>query len=133
MVECFPEKNLIVSSIKSVEICLTPNKILKILKTPLEGPSVFGDNWYDDLELDHDSACKAIFKADVQDLNTSNLLPTPKILANMCRYSFLPKNGSYDQISNNDILHIYHLLIGDQINLPMNEIGKCIKSQQALK
>nr|XP_004488624.1 uncharacterized protein PB18E9.04c-like [Cicer arietinum] len=40
----FPDKSLFISTIKGVEIRLTPDILANILQLPTEGPSVFGDN-----------------------------------------------------------------------------------------
>ena len=104
--------------IKDVKIRISLEEISTILKIPISGPIIFGDDWYDILGLDYETVCKTIFKPDAPDNTYSSLLPITKILANMCHYSFLPKNGSYHQISHNDILLIYHMFIGEPLNLP---------------
>jgi len=124
LAECYPDKNLIVSNIKGVEIHLTFEEISKHLDIPLVGLIVFGDNWYKSLALDYTTMFKTIFKLDAPDHTCSSLLPTAKILANMCHNSFLPKNGSFDQISHNDILLIYHMIKKEQLNLPLS-IASC--------
>jgi len=118
MAECYPEKDLIVSTIKDVKIRISLEEISTILKIPISGPTIYGDDWYDVLGLDYEIVCKTIFKPDAPGHTYSSLLPITKILTNMCHYSFLPKNGSYDQISHNDILLIYHMFIGEPLNLP---------------
>jgi len=62
--------------------------------------------------------CKTIYKPDAPDLTCSCLLPTTKVLANMCHNSLLPKNGSFDQILPNDMMLIYHMIKGEKLNLP---------------
>nr|XP_004516181.1 pollen-specific leucine-rich repeat extensin-like protein 2 [Cicer arietinum] len=42
----FADKSLFISTIKGVEIKLTPDILATILQLPTEGPSVFGDQWY---------------------------------------------------------------------------------------
>jgi len=130
MAECYPDKDLIVSKIKGVKIHITLEEISNILNIPISGSVVFGDEWYNALGLDYDYVCKAIFKPNAPDHTYSSLLPTTKILANMCHYSLLPKNGSYDQISRNDILLIYHMFKGIPLNLPHISIQNMMLAAQ---
>jgi len=118
MAECYPDKNLIISHIKGVKIKINLEVIFKLLNIPLEGLVVFGDNWYDELHLDRNTVFQTIYKPDSTDLSCSSLLNTTRILANMCHTSFLPKNGTFNHISHNDILLIYHMYTREKINLP---------------
>ncbi|XP_073225686.1 uncharacterized protein [Cicer arietinum] len=43
--QTFPEKSLLVTILKGIEIMLTPNILASILDLPNDGPSVFGKNW----------------------------------------------------------------------------------------
>jgi len=52
MAECYPDKNAIISHIKGVKVEINLETISKLLNIPLEGPAVFGDDWYDVLHLD---------------------------------------------------------------------------------
>ncbi|AES63476.1 hypothetical protein MTR_2g009130 [Medicago truncatula] len=118
MAECYPEKNVIISHIKGVKVEISLETISKLLNIPLGGPAVFGDDWYDILHLDRNAVFDTIYKPNATDLSCSNLLHIPQILANMCHNSFLPKSGTFNHISHNDILLIYHMFTGKQINLP---------------
>ena len=118
MAECYPDKNVIISHIKGVKVEINLETISKFLNIPLEGPAVFGDDWYDVLHLDRNAVLETIYKPHTPDLSCSNLLHTTQILANMCHNSLLPKNGTFNHISHNDILLIYHMFTGKQVNLP---------------
>jgi len=118
MAECYPDKNAIIYHIKGVKVEINLETISKLLNIPLEGPAVFGDDWYDVLHLDRNVVFETIYKPNATDLSCSNLLHTTQILANMCHNSLLPKNGTFNHNSHNDILLIYHMFTGEQVNLP---------------
>ena len=118
MAECYPDKNVIISHIKGVKVEISLETISKLLNIPLEGPAVFGDDWYDVLHLDRNIVLETIYKPNATDLSCSNLQYTTQILANMVHNSFLPKNGTFNHIFHNDILLIYHMFTREQVNLP---------------
>ena len=93
MAEAFPEESLIVSRVKDVEIRLTPQVISDILGISNKGKTVFGDNWFKKLGVDPTHVYKILFKPNVSEFVSSNLLPTPKMLNGISQRSVIPRNG----------------------------------------
>lgn len=79
MAEVYPEESLIVSRIKDVEICLTPRVISDYFDIPNIGQTVFGNDWFEKLGVDPTNVYKLIFKPNVSEFVSSNLLPTLNI------------------------------------------------------
>jgi len=86
MEKVFPEKSLIVSMIKDIEIRLTPKVISDIFGISNSGQNVFGDKWFEELGVDPTNVYKLLFKPNV----SSNLLPTPKMLNGISQHYVLP-------------------------------------------
>jgi len=118
MAEAYPEESLIVSRIKDVEIRLTPEVISEILGISNTGQTVFGDNWFEKLDVDPDNVYKLLFKPNVSDFVSSNLLPTPKMLNGISQHSVLPRNGNFQYVGPNDLLIMYHLFMKEKLSLP---------------
>jgi len=108
MVEVFPEKSLIVSRIKDIEIRITPKVISDILGISNFGQTVFGDKWFEELDVDSSNVYKLLFKPNVSNYVSSNLLPTPKMLNGISQHCVIPKN---------DLLIMYHLFMKEKLNL----------------
>nr|XP_012575285.1 serine/arginine repetitive matrix protein 1-like [Cicer arietinum] len=113
----FDGKSLIISTIKGVEIKLTPDILASILKLPTEGPSVFGDNWYSALNLRKTEVLSYLFEEDSIRYLSTYLKPLPKVFNNMCQHTLIPHCGSHEYVSNNDALLIHHLLNCKRLNL----------------
>ncbi|AES97742.1 hypothetical protein MTR_5g059190 [Medicago truncatula] len=118
MAEAYPEESLIVSRIKEVEIRLTPQVISDTLGISNSGQTVFGDDWFEKLEVNYENVYKLLFKPNVTEFVSSNLLPTPKMLNGISQHCVLPRNGNFQHVSSNDLLVMYHLLMKEKLSLP---------------
>nr|XP_004514622.1 uncharacterized protein LOC101504244 [Cicer arietinum] len=114
----FADKSLFISTIKGVEIILTPNILATILQLPTEGPSVFGDQWYLALGLRKTEVLADLFEEDSTRFFATYLKPLPKVFNNMCQHTLIPHCGSHEYVSDNDALLIHHLLNCKRLNLP---------------
>ncbi|AES78647.1 hypothetical protein MTR_7g037600 [Medicago truncatula] len=114
----FAEKSLIISTIKGIKIELTPEKLGKILSLPIDGNCVYGDDWSQKLSVNLDDFYKKIFIPGTTEHVSANLLPIPKMFHNMCQYNIFPRKGSFENISKNDFMIIYHTVFKERINLP---------------
>nr|XP_004490181.1 uncharacterized protein LOC101509565 [Cicer arietinum] len=103
----FADKSLIISTIKGVEIKLTPEILASILKLPTKGPSVFGDNWYLALNLCKTEVLSDLFEEDSTRYLSTYLKPLPKVFNNMCQHTLIPHCGSHEYVSDNDALLIH--------------------------
>jgi hypothetical protein len=118
MAEAYPEESLIVSRIKDVEIRLTPQVISDILGISNTGRTVFGDDWFEKLEVDSENVLKLLFKPNVTEFVSSNLLPKPKMFHGISQHCVLPRNGNFQNVSPNDLLVMYHLYMKEKLSLP---------------
>ncbi|GAU44145.1 hypothetical protein TSUD_188060 [Trifolium subterraneum] len=94
--QVFPEKDLITSNIKDVEIVVDPYINKEELK-------------------------KKMFTEEVAKKNAppSSMLKTEyKLLHNMCQHSFFPRIGSKYKVTDLDLLMMYHMAKGVKLNLP---------------
>jgi len=58
----YPNKALIVSKIKDIEISLTPEDLGKILSLPNDGNCLYGDNWNEKLGIDIEFVYNNVFE-----------------------------------------------------------------------
>nr|XP_004490842.1 uncharacterized protein LOC101508725 [Cicer arietinum] len=114
----FADKSLLISTIKGVEIKLTPDILATILQLPTEGPSVFGDHWYSALGLRKTEVLADLFEEDSTRYLATYLKPLPKVFNNMCQHTLIPHCGSHEYVYDNDALLIHHLLNCKRLNLP---------------
>nr|XP_004511104.1 uncharacterized protein LOC101492141 [Cicer arietinum] len=114
----FPDKSLIISTIKVIKIRLTPAILASILQLPTEGPSVFGNKWYSTLNLKETKVLSDLFQECSTRYLSTYLKPLLKVFNNMSQHTLLPHCGSHEYVSANDALIIYHLLNCKRLNLP---------------
>ena len=126
----YPNKALIVSKIKGIEISLTPESLGKILSLPTDGSCLSGENWNEKLELDMEFVYNITFEPNTIDFTASNLLQTPKMLNNITQYNIYPRKGSFDGVSKNELMIMYHLLFGERLNFPIVLIQHMIATSQ---
>jgi len=110
-------QSLIVSRIKDIEFHLTHKVISDIFGISNSGQNVFGDKWFEELGIDPTNVYKLLFKSNVYDFVSSNLLPTPKMLNGIRQHSVLPRNGNFQQVNPNDLLIMYHLFLKEKLTL----------------
>ncbi|GAU35612.1 hypothetical protein TSUD_30290 [Trifolium subterraneum] len=117
----FPEKNLITSNIKDVEIVVDPYVIGSVIGIKSEGLEVYGNDWYDQVKINKEELKKKMFTEEGAKKNAppSSMLKTEyKLLHNMCQHSFFPRTGSKDKVTDLDLLMMYHMAKGVKLNLP---------------
>ena len=126
----YPDKALIVSKIKGIEISLTPESLGKILSLPTDGNCLSEDNWNEKLELDMEFVYNNTFEPNTTDFTASNLQKIPKMLNSITQYNIYPRKGSFDTVSKTDLMILYHLLFGERLNLPSVIIHHMITTSQ---
>ncbi|GAU51575.1 hypothetical protein TSUD_414240 [Trifolium subterraneum] len=119
--QVFPEKDLITSNIKDVEIVVDPYVIGSVIGIKSEGLEVYGNDWYDQVKISKEELKKKMFTEEGAKKNAppSSMLKTEyKLLHNMCQHSFFPRTGSKDKVTDLDLLMMYHMAKGVKLNLP---------------
>lgn len=105
------------STVKGVKITLTSEIICKILDVPNEGLHLFYDDWFSEYDTDQNTFASSITKDHTKKIVASNLEPLNHILHNISIHTILPRAGSFEKESEQEILVIYHLSRNIPINL----------------
>ncbi|CAJ2648354.1 unnamed protein product [Trifolium pratense] len=116
-----PDKDLIISNIKGVEIHVTADSISKLLEVKRNGETLYGKDWYAAQNISKDALIVEMFTdegAHREQPPSSLLKKEFKIFHNMCQHSFFPRTGSKDKVTDNDLLVMYHLSKGIPLDLP---------------
>ncbi|GAU49258.1 hypothetical protein TSUD_407160 [Trifolium subterraneum] len=119
--QVFPEKDLITSNIKDVELVVDPYVIGSLIGIKSEGLEVYGNDWYDQVKISKEELKRKMFTEEGAKKNSppSSMLKTEyKLLHNMCQHSFFPRTGSKDKVTDLDLLMMYHMAKGVKLNLP---------------
>ncbi|GAU25024.1 hypothetical protein TSUD_154980 [Trifolium subterraneum] len=119
--QVFPEKDLITSNIKDVELVVDPYVIGSLIGIKSEGLEVYGNDWYDQVKISKEKLKRKMFTEEGAKKNSppSSMLKTEyKLLHNMCQHSFFPRTGSKDKVTYLDLLMMYHMAKGVKLNLP---------------
>ncbi|GAU51766.1 hypothetical protein TSUD_415550 [Trifolium subterraneum] len=119
--QAFPEKDLITSNIKDVELVVDPYVIGSLIGIKSEGLEVYGNDWYDQVKISKEELKRKMFTQEGAKKNSppSSMLKTEyKLLHNMCQHSFFPRTGSIDKVTDLDLLMMYHMAKGVKLNLP---------------
>nr|XP_012567755.1 uncharacterized protein LOC105851434 [Cicer arietinum] len=114
----FSDKSLIISTIKGIEIKLTPDILASIIQLPTKGPSVFGNQWYSAMNLKVTEVFSELFEEGSTCYLSTYLKPLPKVFNIMSQHTLIPCSGSHEYVSGNDALLIYHLFNFKRLNLP---------------
>ncbi|GAU29737.1 hypothetical protein TSUD_392260 [Trifolium subterraneum] len=119
--QVFPDKDLITSNIKDVELVVDPYVIGSLIGIKSEGLEVYGNDWYDQVKISKEELKRKTFTEEGAKKNSppSSMLKTEyKLLHNMCQHSFFPRTGSKDNVTDLDLLMMYHMAKGVKLNLP---------------
>ncbi|GAU45949.1 hypothetical protein TSUD_301580 [Trifolium subterraneum] len=119
--QVFPDKDLITSNIKDLELVVDPYVIGSLIGIKSEGLEVYGNDWYDQVKISKEELKRKMFTEEGAKKNSppSSMLKTEyKLLHNMCQHSFFPRTGSKDKVTDLDILMMYHMAKGVKLNLP---------------
>ncbi|MCH89768.1 hypothetical protein A2U01_0010669, partial [Trifolium medium] len=113
--------DLIISNIKGVEIHVTPDSIGRLLNIKRQGVTLYGKNWYATQFVSKDALIVEMFTdegAHMEKPPSSMLKKEFKVFHNICQHSFFLRTGSKDKVTDNDLLIMYHLSKGIQLDLP---------------
>ena len=118
MSETFPQKSLIVSTVKGVKISLTPEDIGKLFNIPVSGNCVYGDTWDEKLEVNLERVYQEVFLPETHGLVASNLQQVPKMFNLLSQHSLIPRSGNHGHVTKNDLMIIYHMFFEKPLCLP---------------
>jgi len=105
MAKTFQDKSLITSTIKGVEIILTPEILAKILCITTEGVTVYNNTWYREEIACRTELLHKMFNPtdDKIDHVSSKIKPAYKLFHSMCQHALLPRSRRKDIVLENDI------------------------------
>ncbi|GAU51764.1 hypothetical protein TSUD_415530 [Trifolium subterraneum] len=117
----YPDKDLITSHIKGVQLVVDPFVLGDLIGIKSEGVEVYGNDWYDQVKVNKEDLKEDMFTKEGAKKNSppSSLLKTEfRLLHNMCQHSFFPRTGSKDKVTDLDLLLMYHMAKGIKMNFP---------------
>ncbi|GAU51185.1 hypothetical protein TSUD_412110 [Trifolium subterraneum] len=117
----YPDRDLLTSNIKDVELVVDPFVIGDLIGIKSEGLEVCGNDWYDQVKVNKEDLKREMFTEEGAKKNappSSMLKKEFKLLHNMCQHSFFPRTGSNDKVTDIDLLLMYHMAKGIKLNLP---------------
>jgi len=116
-----------------IELCV--EKLAVILDIPQKGPKCYGRTGYaNDVVSRFDIIREMFVKYESDDdLISANLKKEYKLLHNMCQFCVTPRKGSKHKVSETDIIVMYHMFHGLDINLPVIIIRHMIHATKLKK
>jgi hypothetical protein len=114
------EKNQIISEVKTKKIRITEELLGNLLILPTKGNQVYGPTWFAMLDVDKSTLLHELFEPRTpisKNPPSSKLKHDFKMLHNMCLHSIFPRKGSKDKVTENDMMMIYHMSKGIELNL----------------
>ncbi|GAU30962.1 hypothetical protein TSUD_144100 [Trifolium subterraneum] len=97
--QVFPEKDMITSNIKDVELVVDPYVIGSLIGIKSEGLEVYGNDWYDQVKISKEELKKKMFTEEGAKKNA-------------------PPSSIKDKVTDLDLLMMYHMAKGVKLNLP---------------
>ena len=107
---------ILTTTVKGVKIKITKEFLSKALRIPNEGNELFLPSWFAKMKVRRNKLIVEYTKPYLP-FNSYNLKDVPKILHNMIRHTLLPRNGTFDAVSDTDLCIMYHLIIKKKLNL----------------
>ncbi|CAJ2647302.1 unnamed protein product [Trifolium pratense] len=95
-----PENDLIKSTLRNVEIKLTPEILGKYLNLPIDGAKLIGDTWYSEAQVKKEDLIQEMFVAEGAKLPqppASYLKTEYKVLFNMVQNHIFPRIGTREK------------------------------------
>ncbi|GAU48429.1 hypothetical protein TSUD_405590 [Trifolium subterraneum] len=101
------ESNNIRSVVKGKEIVLTADFIGTLFKLPTDGFKSFGKEWYSQAGVTIEDVREPLFYpgTPLDHYKTSNLKLLPKIFNIISKGNIMPRQGKYDALGDNDLMH----------------------------
>nr|XP_012575137.1 uncharacterized protein LOC105852882 [Cicer arietinum] len=103
--------------LKGVHLEVNPTTLCKILDIQDAGARYFAETWYMQYMITRTSVLQTILINPRKPLVVSNLPPMCQIFHNICVHSIVPRAGSFEKVTELDILIIHHLLTGTPLHL----------------
>ncbi|CAJ2633079.1 unnamed protein product [Trifolium pratense] len=126
-----PENDLIKSTLRNVEINLTPEILGKYLNLPIDGAKLIGDTWYSEAQVKKEDLIQEMFVTEGAKLPqppASYLKTEYKVLFNMVQNHIFPRIGTREKVYDGDLMVMHHLGTGKKLNLPYVIIHNMIEA-----
>ncbi|KAK2383026.1 hypothetical protein QL285_070519 [Trifolium repens] len=116
----YQEEETIVSYLKGVKVIVTTKLLSQLLDLPNEGDTLYGPSWYSMALVNKTQLFREMFEpgVDLKEPPASKLLPSYKLLHNMCLHAVFPRTGSMHKVTDNDAMVMYHMYNKIPLNLP---------------
>ncbi|WJX65426.1 hypothetical protein P8452_50089 [Trifolium repens] len=111
---------MIISYLKGVKVIVSTKLLSQLLDLPNEGNTLYGPSWYSMAQVNKTQLFKEMFEpgVDLKEPPASKLLPSFKLLHNMCLHAVFPRTGSMHRVTDNDAMVMYHMYNKIPLNLP---------------
>ncbi|CAJ2652244.1 unnamed protein product [Trifolium pratense] len=126
-----PENDQIKSTLRNVEIILTPEILGNYLNLPTDGAKLNGDTWYSAAQVNKKDLIQEMFVAEGAKLPqppASYLKTEYKVLFNMVQNHIFPRIGTREKVYDGDLMVMHHLGTGKKLNLPYVIIHNMIEA-----
>ncbi|KAK2455455.1 hypothetical protein QL285_002908 [Trifolium repens] len=116
----YQEEEMIISYLKGVKVIVTTKILSQLLDLPNEGDTLYGPSWYSMAQVNKTQLFREMFEpgVDLKEPPASKLLPSYKLLHNMCLHAVFPRTGSMHRVTDNDAMVMYHMYNKIPLNLP---------------
>nr|XP_004497831.1 uncharacterized protein LOC101491671 [Cicer arietinum] len=103
--------------LKGVHMEINPTILCQILDIRDEGADHLPEKWLSRALITRTSVLEELLIKPPKPLVASNLHPICRILHNICVYSIAPRAGSFEKVTELDIMIIHHLIIASPLHL----------------
>ncbi|WJX78083.1 hypothetical protein P8452_61339 [Trifolium repens] len=116
----YHEEEMIISYLKGVKVIVSTKLLSQLLDLPNEGNTLYGPSWYSMAQVNKTQLFREMFEpgVDLKEPPASKLLPSYKLLHNMCLHAVFPRTGSMHKVTDNDAMVMYHMFNKIRLNLP---------------
>nr|XP_012574817.1 uncharacterized protein LOC101508308 [Cicer arietinum] len=103
--------------LKGVHMEINPTTLCQILDIRDEGAHCLSETWYSQCVITRTSVLQNTLIKPPKLLVASNLVPLCRILHNICVHSITPRAGSFEKVTELDLMIIHHVIIGTPLCL----------------
>nr|XP_004492284.1 uncharacterized protein LOC101511517 [Cicer arietinum] len=103
--------------LKGVHMEISPTTLCQILDIRDEGAYCLSETWYSQCVITRTSVLQNTLIKPPKPLVASNLVPLCRMLHNICVHSITPWDGSFEKVTELDLMIIHHLITGTLLHL----------------
>lgn len=101
-----------------MEVHLTQESIADSLEILTTEKKFYAEYWFSEVNTSLKRESARVLKDPVSKVTTPNLLDHVRILHKICVHNLVQRAGTFERVSNIDLLILYHLVKKKSLNLP---------------